>query len=136
MTRMHRSVFGVGLVLLLASMTAMMPVGSDFYSLKFVPDGGLGGATTSVVFGFTSKKVHVQTPSTNTADICISWSNNRFAQLYNKATCPAIGVGATTDAAMDRLPAGTSLMIDDMQIPGVTVIGDTPGQTVTIRAWR
>lgn len=136
MTRMHRSIFGVGLVLLLASMTAMMPVGSDFYSIKLSPNGGNGSATTSIIFGFTAKKVSIQTPSGNSGDVCVSWSMNTMQRAYNNATCSIVGIGATTDNGMDRIPAGTLLLIDDMQIPGVTVIGDTPGQTVTIRAWR
>lgn len=139
MTRLRMGIFGAGLVLLLASVVgaSSLPVGSDFFSMKISGlTGGNGGATQVVVFGFTSKKVSVQTPSSNTADVCVSWSNNRMVQAYNKATCSAIGVGATTDNGMDRIPPGTLLLIDDMQIPAVTVIGDQASQTVTIRAWR
>lgn len=137
MTRTKRGVFGAGLVLLLASMTGMLPVSSDFFSIKRTNlTGGSGGATVPIVFGFTSKKVSVQTPSGNSGDVCISWSANTMQRAYNNATCPAVNVGATTDNGMDRIPPGTTLMIDDIQIPGVTVIGDEAGETVTIRAWR
>lgn len=83
--------------------------------------------TTSSVnfsFGFTSKKVALEFPLTNTDEICIDWTGGT-------AVCPAANT-----AGDDRYAPGDSILLDEYAVTSISVIAASGTQTVYIRAWQ
>ena len=83
--------------------------------------------TTSSVnfsFGFTSKKVSLEFPLTNTDEVCIDWTGGT-------AVCPAANT-----AGDDRFLPGDSILLDEYAVTSLSVIAASGTQTVYIRAWQ
>jgi hypothetical protein len=102
-------------------------VGNNFYAVKRTDI-----TTVSVSFDFTdafiSKKISIVTPSTNTDEICVDWNGGT-------AVCPAANTPGD-----DRIPAGTTILLDDFVSKwvgdSISVIAASGTQTVYIRAWQ
>jgi hypothetical protein len=81
-------------------------------------------ASVNFSFGFTSKKVALEFPLTNTDEICIDWTGGT-------AVCPAANT-----AGDDRFAPGDSIILDEYAVTSVSVIAASGTQTVYIRAWQ
>jgi len=97
------------------------PSGAGFFSLKRTD---ITAASVSFTFGFTSRKVLVEAPLTNSDDVCIDW-------LGNTAVCPAVNTSG--DA---RLAPGTAILLDDYAIGGIAAIAASGTQTVNVTGWN
>ena len=83
--------------------------------------------TTSSVnfsFGFTSKKVALEFPTTNTDEVCVDWTGGT-------AVCPAANT-----AGDDRFLPGDSIILDNYAVTSLSFIAASGTQTVYIRAWE
>lgn len=96
-------------------------VGTAFFSVK---RADVTTASSNQAFGFTSRKVSLEFPSTNTDEVCIDW-------LGGTAVCPAANT-----AGDDRFAPGDTIFIDDYQGTSISVIAASGTQTVYVRAWR
>jgi hypothetical protein len=95
--------------------------GTAFYAIK---RDNIAGVSVNLAFGFTSKKIVVETPSTNTDEICIDW-------IGGTAVCPAANT-----AGDDRIAAGRSIILDDYAGTSISVIAASGTQTVYVRAYN
>jgi len=95
--------------------------GTSFFAVK---RGDIGIVSNNLSFGFTSKKVAVEFPLTNTDDVCVNW-------LGGTATCPAANTAGNA-----RYAPGTSLILDDMAILSISVIASSGTQTVNVQAFN
>ena len=96
-------------------------VGTAFYGVKRVD---IAAASVNLAFSFTSRKVAISAPLTNTDEICLDW-------LGGTAVCPAANT-----AGDDRLAPGDSILIDNIAIASLSVISSSGTQTVYVRAWQ
>ena len=94
--------------------------GSQFYAIK---RDNITTASVNLAFGFTTKKVAIETDASNTAEVCIDW-------LGGTAVCPAANT-----AGDDRLGAGRTLILDDFAATSISIIAASGTQVVTVRAW-
>ncbi len=94
---------------------------TSFYSIKRVD---IANSSVNLAFGFTSKKVSIEFPISNTDEVCVDW-------LGGTAVCPAANT-----AGDDRMAAGTSLVLDDFAGTSISVISSSGTQTVYVRAWN
>lgn len=102
-------------------LTEKKTVGTTFFAVNRT---NITTASVNLAFGFTSRKVMISTPLTNTAVVCIDW-------LGATAVCPA------ADTAGDgSLAPGTSLIIDDYAVTSLSVIAAAATQTVNVTAWN
>ncbi|MBT9168607.1 MAG: hypothetical protein DDT19_01954 [Syntrophomonadaceae bacterium] len=95
--------------------------GSAFFAVKRTD---VGVTPISIVFGFTSKKVAIETFIGNTDEVCVDW-------IGGTAVCPAINT--TGD---DRIAPGTAAILDEYSASAISVVAASGIQTVYIRAWR
>lgn len=84
----------------------------------------IAAASVNLSFGFTSKKVALEFPLTNTDEVCVDWTGGT-------AVCPAANT-----AGDDRFAPGDSIIIDEYAVTSVSVIAASGTQTVYIRAWE
>ena len=104
------------------AVTVTPPVsGAAFYAVKRV---NIGAASANLAFGFTSKKVSIETDPSNTDEVCIDW-------LGGTAVCPAANT-----AGDDRLAAGRTIILDEYAQTSISVIAASGTQIVYIRAWN
>jgi len=96
-------------------------VGSNVYNIK---RQDVAGSSIAFSFGFTSRKVMIQAPSSNSDEICVDWQGTT-------AVCPA---GNTAGDA--RFAPGTSLIIDDIAIDGIAAISASGTNTLYVTAWN
>lgn len=96
-------------------------VGASFYSIK---RDNIAAASVNLAFGFTSRKVAVEFPLTNTDEVCIDWAGGT-------AVCPAANT-----AGDDRFAPGSSIIIDDFAQTSLSFISASGTQTVYVRAWN
>ena len=101
--------------------TRMPTAGASQYAIK---RDNIAQTSVNLAFGFTSEKVSIETPSTNTDEVCIDW-------LGATAVCPAANT-----AGDDRLPAGSTIIIDNFAQTSISVIADSGTQDVFVRAWN
>lgn len=97
------------------------PSGKQFYSVK---RANIAASSINVSFGFKAKKIAVFTPTANTDEICIDWTGGT-------AVCPAANT-----AGDDRIPAATSVILDEYGVTSISVIAASGTQTIYIRAWE
>jgi len=95
--------------------------GTQFYSVKRT---NIGGASVNIAFGFTSKKIVVETAAANTDEVCIDW-------LGGAAVCPAADT-----AGDDRVGSGRTITLDEYAVTSISVIAASGTQTIYVRAWR
>ncbi len=84
----------------------------------------IAAASVNLSFGFTSKKVALEFPLTNTDEVCVDWTGGT-------AVCPAANT-----AGDDRFAPGDSILLDEYAVTSVSVIAASGTQTVYIRAWQ
>lgn len=81
-------------------------------------------SSVNLAFGFTSGKVIIELPLTNTAEVCVDW-------LGGTAVCPAANT-----AGHGRYTAGSAYVLDGFGITSISVIAASGTQTVYVRAWK
>lgn len=96
-------------------------VGAAFYANKRTD---IAAASVNLPFGFTSRKVAIEFPLTNTDEVCVDWSGGT-------AVCPA----ANTDGD-DRFLPGDTILIDDFAQTSLSFISASGTQTIYVRAWN
>lgn len=94
--------------------------GTNAYAIKITNLS----AATNYSFGFTSTKVIVQAPSSNTEDICINWQGQT-------AVCPA-----TNTAGADRLAPGTAISLDNYATTSISAASNSGTQMIFIRSFK
>lgn len=100
--------------------TEQETAGDNSYAIK---DTAIAGTSQNFAFGFTSQIVAIETPTTNTDEVCIDW-------IGGTAVCPSADT-----AGDDRLQPGTTIIVDFMGVTSVSAIANSGTQTVYIRAW-
>lgn len=95
--------------------------GTSVYAIKKTD---VGTVSTNIAFGFTSKKLIIETDSANTDDICIDW-------IGGTAACPAANT-----AGDDRIAAGRLIVLDDYAQTSIKIIAASGTQTISIRAFN
>lgn len=95
--------------------------GTAFYAVKLT---NVAAVSVNIPFGFTSKKVVVETSSGNTSEICVDW-------IGGTAVCPALDT-----AGDDRVGAGRTITLDDYAVTSISVISSSGTQTISVRAWN
>jgi hypothetical protein len=95
--------------------------GAGFYAIK---RDNIAAASVNLAFGFTSKKVALEFPLTNTDEVCLDWTGGT-------AVCPAANT-----AGDDRFAPGDSIILDEYAVTSLSVIAASGTQTVYIRAWE
>ncbi len=96
--------------------------GTTFYAIKRTDIGTV--TSVNLPFGFTSKKVIVETPSTNTAEIVVDW-------IGGTAVVPAANT-----AGDDRIAAGRIVLLDNYAVSSLSIISVANSQTVYVRAFK
>lgn len=102
-------------------LTAVPVSGTSFFAITKT---NLGTSSSNQAFGFTSKKVAITAPSTNTANVCIDW-------LGGTAVCPAADT-----AGDDVFPAGKAIILDDYAVTSISAIAASGTQTIVVEAWN
>ncbi len=95
--------------------------GASFFAIT---DAAIVQVSQNFAFGFTSKKVMVVAPSTNTDTLCVDW-------IGGTAICPATDV-----AGDDILEPGDSLLLEDFAGTSISAISASGTQAVVVRAWN
>jgi hypothetical protein len=95
--------------------------GAGFFAVK---RADITTASVNLALGFTSKKIALRTPSTNTDDICVDYAGGT-------AACPAANT-----AGNERLPAGSTLILDSFAVASVSVIAASGTQTFSVTGWH
>ena len=97
------------------------PSGNAFSTIK---RDNIAAASVNIAFGFTSKKVALEFPLTNTDEVCVDW-------LGGTAVCPAANT-----AGDDRFSPGDSIILDEYAVTSLSFISSSGTQTVYVRAWN
>ncbi|MBT9168129.1 MAG: hypothetical protein DDT19_01474 [Syntrophomonadaceae bacterium] len=95
--------------------------GSSFYSVKRTD---IGTTSVNLAFGFTSKKVVIETGIGNTDAVCVDW-------IGGTAVCPAVNT-----IGDDRIAPGRTITLDEYSVSSISFIAASGIQTVYVRAWR
>lgn len=95
--------------------------GTAFYAIK---RADIAAVSANLAFGFTSKKVAIETDPSNTDEVCIDW-------IGGAAVCPAANT-----AGDSRLAAGRTIILDEYAVTSISVIASSGTQTVYVRAWN
>lgn len=103
------------------SFVSIDTAGTGFYAIK---RDNIAAASVNLSFGFTSKKVALEFPITNTDEVCLNWTGGT-------AVCPAANT-----AGDDRFAPGDVILLDEYAVTSVSVIAASGTQTVYIRAWE
>jgi hypothetical protein len=106
---------------LLVDVTRVPTSGTAFFSVK---RENIAAASVNLAFGFTSKKISIRAPLTNTDEVCIDY-------IGGTAVCPAANT-----AGDSRIAPGGSILLDDYAQTSVSVISASGTQTVYIDAWN
>lgn len=109
-----------GLWVQVKSTTGQMS-GTEFYAIK---KADLTTGSENIAFGFTSKKVILETPSTNTDDVCIDW-------IGGTAACPSANT-----AGNDVINPGRIIILDDYAVASISAIAASGTQTIYVRAFN
>jgi len=97
--------------------------GTAFYAIK--RDNITNAASVNLAFGFTAKKVIIETATTNTVEIVVDW-------IGGAAVIPAANA-----AGDDRIAAGRIVVFDDYAVTSISIIADgAANQTVYVRAFN
>ena len=101
--------------------TQQKTVGAGFFAVK---RDDIAAASVNLTFGFTSRKVAVEFPLTNTDEVCVDWTGGT-------AVCPAANTSGD-----DRFAPGDSILIDDFAQTSLSFISASGTQTIYVRAWN
>lgn len=106
---------------ILVDVTRVPTSGTAFFSVK---RENIAAASVNIAYGFTSKKISIRAPLTNTDEICIDY-------IGGTAVCPAANT-----AGDSRIAPGGSILLDDYAQTSLSVIAASGTQTVFIDAWN
>lgn len=106
---------------LLVDVSRLPTSGTQFYSIK---RDNIAAASVNLAFGFTSKKISIRAPLTNTDEVCIDY-------LGATAVCPAANT-----AGDSRIAPGGSIILDDYAQTSLSVIASSGTQIIYIDAWN
>ena len=95
--------------------------GTNYFAVK---RDNLTTASINLAFGFTSKKVAIRTPNTNTDEVCIDYAGGT-------AACPAANT-----AGDSRMMPGSSIILDDFAVSSLSFIAASGTQIVYVNAWN
>lgn len=102
-------------------LTSQTTVGSNVFAVK---RENITTSSAAISFSFTSRKVLVSFPLTNTDEVCVDWQGTT-------AVCPAANTAG--DA---RFAPGDSVIIDDIATDGISVISASGTQTIYVQAFN
>lgn len=95
--------------------------GAAFFAIT---DTGIAAVSQNFSFGFTSKKVRISAPSSNTVGVCVD-------HIGGTAICP------TADTAGDDvLEPGEEIVLNEHAITSVSAIAVSGTQTIVVRAFN
>jgi len=94
--------------------------GANNYNIELT---NLTTSSQNLPFGFTSTKIIVETPATNTQNICVNW-------LGGTAVCPA-----SNTAGNDVIAPGRLFVYDFLAETSISAIAASGTQTVFVRAF-
>lgn len=106
---------------LLVDVTRVPTSGTAFFSVKRVD---IAAASVNLAFGFTSKKISIRAPLTNTDEVCIDY-------IGGTAVCPAANT-----AGDSRIAPGGSILLDDYAQTSISAIAASGTQIIYIDAWN
>jgi len=95
--------------------------GTNSYAIK---RENLTTSSINLAFGFTSKKIAIRTPSTNTDEVCIDYAGGT-------AACPAANT-----AGNSRMLPGSSIILDDFAVTSLSAIAASGTQIIYVNAWN
>jgi len=95
--------------------------GTAFFAVKRTD---IAASSINLAFGFTSKKVAIEFPGTNTDEVCVDW-------VGGTAVCPAANTSGD-----DRFSPGSSIVLDQYSATSVSFISSSGTQTISVRAWQ
>ena len=95
--------------------------GTAFYAIKRVD---IAAASVNLAFGFTSKKVVIECPGSNTDEVVIDWIGG------------AAVVPAANTAGDDRIAPGRTIILDNYAVTSISVIAASGTQSVYVRAFN
>lgn len=95
--------------------------GTSFYAIK---RDNIAAVSQNLAFGFTSKKVVIECPGSNTDEVVIDW-------LGGAAVAPAANT-----AGDDRVAPGRTIILDNYAVTSISVIAASGTQTVYVRAFN
>ena len=95
--------------------------GSQFYAVKRTD---IGATSVNLAFGFTSKKVVVEVPASNTDEVVIDWTGGTAV------------VPAANTPGDDRIAPGRTITLDDYAVSSISVVAVSGTQSIYVRAWR
>jgi len=119
--RLYGSAAGGANVTIVGGSVTIASSGNNFYAIEAA---NLGASSVNYAFGFTSKKVIIETPPTNTDQICVNWDGGT-------ASCPSANT-----AGSDRILPGRVITLDFHAVTSVSAIANSGTQTVYIRAFN
>lgn len=96
-------------------------VGANIYAIN---RNDISSTSISIPFGFTSRKVLVSFPITNTDIVCLDWQGTT-------AVCSSVNTSG--DA---KFSPGTSVIIDDIATAGIQVIAASGTQSIFVQAFN
>jgi hypothetical protein len=112
----------MGLIALTEQGEVWIPhTGAAFFAIT---DTAIAAASQNFSFGFTSKKVFISAPATNSDGVCIDHAGGT-------AVCPSADT-----AGDDVLEPGESISIDEHAITSVSAISVSGTNTIVIRAFN
>ncbi len=101
--------------------TVSNTAGSSFYAVKRT---NIAAVSANLAFGFTSKKVVVEVPASNTDEVCVNW-------IGGVASCPAANT-----AGNDRVSPGEIITLDEYAVTSISAIASSGTQSIYVRAWN
>lgn len=106
---------------ILVDVSRLPTSGTQAYSVK---RANIAAASVNLVFGFTSKKIAIRAPLTNTDEVCIDW-------IGGTAVCPAANT-----AGDGRIAPGGSFLLDDYAVASLSFIANSGTQVIYVDAWN
>ena len=95
--------------------------GTAFYAIK---RDNIAAVSVNLAFGFTSKKVVIECPGSNTDEVVIDWIGG------------AAVVPAANTAGDDRVAPGRTIIFDNYAVTSISVIAVSGTQSVYVRAFN
>lgn len=95
--------------------------GARFFAVK---RANITTSSANLAFGFTSRRVVVETDPANAAELCVDWKGGT-------AVCPSANT-----AGDDTIAAGRIVLFDDFGVSSISVIAASGTLTVYVRAYN
>lgn len=95
--------------------------GANFFAVK---RANITNSSVNIAFGFTSRKVIVETAPANADELCVDWKGGT-------AVCPSANVSGD-----DTIAAGRIITFDSFGVSSISVIAASGTLTVYVRAYN